>query len=263
MKSMVTTTIDTRGVTTITLNRADKHNAFDNQMVNQLTSAFEQTAANPKIRVLVLAAEGKTFSAGADLHWMKHMGECSYEENLRDAEALAHMLKTLNEMPLPTIAKVQGPAFGGALGLISCCDIAIAATHASFAFSEVKIGLIPATISPYIIESMGSRAVRRYFITGETLNAQQAVQLGLINETVEETQMDNTIEQLTTTLLKNSPAAMYSAKQLVREIEHRPINEMLIKKTCERIVEIRRSKEGLEGLSAFLQKRQPDWKRDS
>jgi methylglutaconyl-CoA hydratase len=262
MDSMVTTKIDTRGVTTITLNRADKHNAFDRQMVNQLTSAFEQIAANPKARVLVVAAEGKTFSAGADLHWMKHMGECSYEENLKDAETLAHMLKTLNEMPLPTVAKVQGPAFGGALGLISCCDIAIASTEASFAFSEVKIGLIPATISPYIIKSMGSRAARRYFMTGEKFKAQQAAELGLINEAVKEEQMNKTIEKLTATLLENSSVAMHSAKQLVREIEHCPINDTLIKTTCEYMAEIRRSKEGQEGLSAFLKKRQPDWKHD-
>lgn len=259
MKSMITTKIDTRGVATITLNRANKHNAFNSQMVNQLTSAFKQTAANPKNRVLVLTAEGKTFSAGADLQWMKHMGECSYEENLRDAEALAHMLKTLNEIPLPTIARIQGPAFGGALGLISCCDIAVAATHASFAFSEVKIGLIPSTISPYIVEAIGSRASRRYFITGEKFQAKQAVKLGVINETVEEAQLDNTIAKLITTMLKNSPVAMRASKQLIQDIKYQPINDVLIKETSERIARIRLSKEGQEGLSAFLEKRRPSW----
>jgi methylglutaconyl-CoA hydratase len=259
MKSMVTTKIDSRGVTTITLNRPEKHNAFDDHMVAQLTTVFEQTMDNPKARVLVLAAEGKTFSAGADLHWMKHMGECNYEENLNDAEGLANMLKILNEMSLPTIARVQGPAFGGALGLISCCDIAIAVTNASFSFSEVKIGLTPATISPYIIEAIGSRATRRYFITGERLEAKQAVKLGLINEAVEETQLDNTIAKLIATILKNSPAAMCASKQLVQDINHRPINDALIKETYECIARIRLTKEGQEGLSAFLEKRKPNW----
>ena len=263
MKSMVTTKIDIRGVTTITLNRPEKHNAFDDQMVNQLTYAFEQTTANPNSRVLILAAAGKIFSAGADLHWMKCMGKYSYIENLKDAKNLAKMLKTLHEMPLPTIARIQGPAFGGALGLISCCDIAIATTKASFAFSEVKIGLIPATISPYIIEAIGSRAARRYFMTGEKFEAQQAVELGLINEAVEETQLDNTIAQLINTLLENSPTAMHSAKQLVQDIRNRSINDELIKETCERIADIRRSKEGQEGLSAFLEKRKPHWRQDN
>ncbi|PCJ91649.1 MAG: gamma-carboxygeranoyl-CoA hydratase [Porticoccaceae bacterium] len=263
MKSMVTTKIDIRGVTTITLNRPEKHNAFDDQMVNQLTSAFEQTTTNPNSRVLILAAAGKTFSAGADLHWMKRMGKYSYKENLKDAGSLAYMLKILNEIPLPTIARIQGPAFGGALGLISCCDIAIAATKASFAFSEVKIGLIPATISPYIIEAIGSRAARRYFMTGEKFEAQQAVELGLINEAVEETQLDNTIAQFINTLLGNSPTAMHSAKQLVQDIRNRSINDELIKETCERIADIRRSKEGQEGLSAFLEKRKPHWRQDN
>lgn len=263
MNNRVRLTTDFRGVATVTLSRPHTHNAFDDCMVDELTSAFETTTANPSARVMILAAEGKTFSAGADLTWMKRMGEYSYKENLKDAKNLATMLKTLYEMPLPTIARIQGPAFGGALGLISCCDIAIAATKASFAFSEVKIGLIPATISPYIIDAMGSRAARRYFMTGEKLEAQQAVDLGLINEAVEETQLDNTIAQLINTLLENSPTAMHSAKQLVQDIRNRSINDELIKETCERIANIRRSKEGQEGLSAFLEKRKPHWRQDN
>ncbi|HEB28624.1 MAG TPA: enoyl-CoA hydratase/isomerase family protein [Porticoccus sp.] len=263
MNNRVRLTTDFRGVATVTLSRPHTHNAFDGCMVDELTSAFETTMANPSARVMILAAEGKTFSAGADLAWMKRMGEYSYIENLKDAKNLAKMLKTLHEMPLPTIARIQGPAFGGALGLISCCDIAIAATKASFAFSEVKIGLIPATISPYIIEAMGSRAARRYFMTGEKFEAQQAVDLGLINEAVEETQLDNTIAQLITTLLENSPTAMHSAKQLVQDIGNRSINDELIKETCERIADIRQSKEGQEGLSAFLEKRKPHWRQDN
>jgi len=263
MNNRVRLTTDFRGVATVTLSRPHTHNAFDGCMVDELTSAFETTMANPSARVMILAAEGKTFSAGADLAWMKRMGEYSYKENLQDAKNLAKMLKTLHEMPLPTIARIQGPAFGGALGLISCCDIAIAATKASFAFSEVKIGLIPATISPYIIDAMGSHAARRYFMTGEKLEAQQAVNLGLINEAVEETQLDNTIAQLINTLLENSPSAMHSAKQLVQDIGNRSINDELIKETCERIADIRRSNEGQEGLSAFLEKRKPHWRQDN
>jgi methylglutaconyl-CoA hydratase len=250
-------------VATVTLSRPNTHNAFDDGMVDQLTSAFETIMANPSIRVMILAAEGKTFSAGADLNWMKRMGEYSYEKNLQDAKNLATMLKTLYEMPLPTIARIQGPAFGGALGLISCCDIAIAATKASFAFNEVKAGLIPATISPYIIKSIGPRASRRYFMTGETFGTEQAVTLGLIDEAVEGSQLNNHITQLITALLKNSPAAMQASKQLVQDIEHRPIDDTLIKKTYEQIADIRLSKEGQEGLAAFLEKRKPHWKQDN
>lgn len=263
MTNPVITTTDASGVTTITLNRQKKHNAFDDQMVAKLTAALEKTMANPKTRVLVLAAEGTTFSAGADLHWMKRAGQYSYEDNLNDAESLAHLLKTMNEMPLPTIAKVQGPAFGGALGLISCCDISIATTNASFAFSEVKIGLIPATISPYIIEAIGVHKARQYFTTGETFDAKKAAQLGLINEVVEEMQLDDAIAQLIATLLKNSPAAMQAAKQLTRDLGRKPMNDALIKDTCRRIADIRLSKEGQEGLSAFLEKRQPSWQREN
>ncbi|MDX2350500.1 MAG: enoyl-CoA hydratase/isomerase family protein [Porticoccus sp.] len=263
MSNRVRLTTDSRGVATVTLSRPHTHNAFDNCMVDELTRAFETIMTNPLARVMILAAEGKTFSAGADLTWMKRMGEYSYEENLNDAKNLAEMLKVLNEIPLPTIARVQGPAFGGALGLISCCDIAIASTNASFAFSEVKIGLIPATISPYIIKAMGSRASRRYFITGEKFGAQQAVTLGLIDEAVEYSQLNNHITQLITALLKNSPAAMQASKQLVQDIERRPIDDTLIKKTYERIADIRLSKEGQEGLSAFLEKRKPHWRQDN
>lgn len=261
MTNTVITTTGTRGVTTITLNRAKKHNAFDDQMVSRLTMALKKIMANSKTRVLVLAAEGTTFSAGADLDWMKRVGTSRYEDNLRDAEALADMLKTMNEMPLPTIAKVQGPAFGGALGLISCCDISIATTNASFSFSEVKIGLIPATISPYIIDAIGAHKARHYFMTGETFDARQAAQLGLINKVVEETQLNDATAQLIATLLKNSPAAMRAAKQLAQDVGRSPMSDALIKETCRRIADIRLSQEGQEGLSAFLEKRKPSWQR--
>ena len=263
MSNTVMTAMDSRGVTTITLNRADKHNAFDQQMVTELIAALENTQANPNARILIIAAEGMIFSAGADLHWMKHMGECSYEDNLNDARMLAKMLKALYEIPLPTIAKIQGAAFGGALGLISCCDIAIAATDSLFAFSEVKIGLIPATISPYILEAIGSRAARRYFITGQSFDAQQALLLGMIHDVVEQEHLENTVARLIDKLLKNSPKAMASSKQLIREITHHHIDDTLINYTCERIATARLSKEGQVGLSAFIYKRKAYWQRDN
>ena len=186
----IITKIDSRGVAKVTLNNPSKHNAFDDYMITQLSNAFTAIAENSDVRLMILASKGQSFSAGADLDWMKRMAAYSYEENLEDAKALAGMLKMLNDMPQPTIARVQGAAFGGALGLISCCDIAVAATTASFALSEVKIGLVPATISPYVIAAIGERYAKRYFITAERFDANTALQMSLVHETVEEQLLD-------------------------------------------------------------------------
>lgn len=249
--------IDNRGVATVTLNRPEKHNAFDDELIADLTATFERVAS--EARIMVLAAAGKSFSAGADLGWMQRMANYSHAENLRDANALATMLKTLNELPLPTIARVQGAAFGGAVGLVSCCDMAVASPRASFCFSEVKIGLIPATISPYIISAIGPRAARRYFTTAERFDAATANQLGLVSEVVDEAQLDDAIENLVTALLTNSPAAVTAAKQLVQDFAERPIDTEIIAQTSERIASIRVSAEGQEGLNAFLEKRPASW----
>lgn len=256
---IITTSMDDRGVATVTMNNPDKHNAFDDAIIAELTSAFQQLADDADVRLVVLAAEGKSFSAGADLNWMKRMATYSHAENLRDSHALAEMLRVLNFMPKPTIARVQGAAFGGAVGLVSCCDMAVAATRASFCLSEVKIGLLPATISPYVVAAMGQRAARRYFTTAERFSADTARQLGLVSEVVEADELDNVIELWITHLLNNSPAAVQAAKQLVFDVADRVIDTALIADTCNRIADIRVSAEGQEGLSAFLEKRPPAW----
>ena len=257
----VITEIDSLGVARITLNNPDKHNAFDDQIIGQLTEAFVAIASNSDVRVMVLGSEGKSFSAGADLEWMKRMASYSYDENLRDASALALMLKTLNQMPQPTIARVQGAAFGGAVGLVSCCDMAIAATNASFSLSEVKIGLVPATISPYVIAAIGERWARRYFLTAERFDAQRAMQIGLVNEAVNAEQLDQQINSLIEALLVNGPEAVMAAKQLVFDVSGKPIDQNLIDHSCEVIAAIRVSEQGQEGLNAFLEKRKPHWKK--
>lgn len=258
----VITQIDSRGIARIILNNPDKHNAFDDQMIIQLTEAFEAVATNSDVRIMLLQSEGKSFSAGADLGWMKRMARYSYQQNLSDAHALAAMLKALHQMPIPTIARVQGAAFGGALGLISCCDIAVASSKASFALSEVKIGLVPSTISPYVIAAIGERHAKRYFMTAERFDANTALQISLVHEAVEERFLDDKVEQLITMILSNGPEAVVAAKQLVFAISGKAIDSSLIEHTCEVIAGIRVSAQGQEGLNAFLDKRKPHWLKD-
>lgn len=255
----VVTSVDNRGVATITMNNPDKHNAFDDSIIAELSAAFKRVGDDPKVRVVILASEGKSFSAGADLNWMKRMASYTREENFRDSEALAEMLRRLNFLPKPSIARVQGAAFGGAVGLVSCCDMAIGTTRASFCLSEVKIGLMPATISPYVVAAIGQRASRRYFTTAERFNADTALQLGLLSQKVDEAELDNAVEDLVVQLLSNSPAAVKEAKCLVFDVADKTIDSELIQDTCQRIADIRVSPEGQEGLGAFLEKRQPAW----
>ena len=258
----VITQIDSRGVAQVTLNNPDKHNAFDDQMIIELTNAFNALAANANVRIMLLKSEGKSFSAGADLDWMKRMASYSYQQNLNDARALAAMLKALHQMPIPTIARVQGATFGGAVGLISCCDIALASSNASFALSEVKIGLVPSTISPYVIAAIGERHAKRYFMTAERFDANTAVQIELVHEAVEKSLLDDKVEQLVTAILSNGPEAVAVAKQLIFAVSGKPIDSKLIEHTCEVIAGIRVSAQGQEGLSAFLDKRKPNWLKD-
>ncbi len=254
---------DSRGVATVTLNRPALHNAFDDEMINQLTEIFQRVDRDPKIRVMILQANGKSFCAGADLNWMKRMVNYSYEQNLADANALAKMLHMLYTLSKPTIAKVQGAAFGGAVGLIACCDIAISNRLSKFCLSEVKLGLIPATISPYVIDALGARVAKRYFMTAEVFSARRARRLGLISEAVTEEELDSTVDALAQQILTNGPAAVSAAKQLVFDVKDEPVNEELIEKTSLRIATIRVSKEGQEGLNAFLEKRPPAWRSES
>ena len=259
MHNSVEILIDDRGVATVTLNRPEVHNAFDDSTIAQLSDAFTELDQNDSVRIVILAAAGKAFSAGGDLNWMKRMAGYTHAENLADAEKLAAMLQALNFMCKPTIARVQGAAFGGAVGLVSCCDFAIGTDRASFSLSEVKIGLAPATIAPYVVAAIGQRACRRYFQTGERFNAQTALHLGLLSEVVTEEQLDIAITALLDTLLANSPQGQAASKQLVFEVANKAIDAHLIKHTTTVIAGLRVSEEGQEGLSAFLEKRRPNW----
>lgn len=255
--------IDHRGVATVTMNRPEKHNAFDDAVIAELRQAFDELAIRQDVRVVVLASAGKNFSAGADLGWMKRMAEYDYDDNLADARLLAGMLRSLHDLPQPTIARVQGAAFGGAVGLVSCCDMAVATERASFALSEVKIGLVPATISPYVIKAIGERAARRYFTTAERFGADVAQRIGLVSEVVPEEALDDSLEQLVSSLLQNGPSAVRQAKQLVHDVAGREISPELVEGTCELIARIRISEEGQEGLGAFLGKRPPSWNSET
>ena len=252
--------LDKRGVATITLNRPELHNAFDDQLIAQLTTIFKAVGQDNNVRVMILAAKGKSFCAGADLNWMKRMVDYSYEQNFADASALAEMFLVLNELPKPTIARVQGAAFGGAVGLIACCDMAIGSKLSKFCLSEVKLGLMPATISPYVIEAIGARQARRYFTTAEIFSSRRARRIGLLSEAVTEEELDSTIEGLVEKLLKNAPNAVAAAKQLIFDVRDIPAGEELINLTSSRIAATRISEEGQEGLNAFLQKRRPNWR---
>lgn len=251
--------VDDQGVAQITLNRADKHNAFNEQMIADLTASFLRASDDPTVKIVVLGSNGKHFCAGADLNWMKKMAGYTEAQNRSDAMHLATMLHTLYTLPKPTIARVQGAAYGGAVGLIACCDMAVACKLSKFSLSETKIGLIPATISPYVIEAMGKRIAKRYCLTAEVFTARRARRLGLISEAVSEDQLDATIDQLSNTLLKNSPLAVSEAKVLINTVAGQPIDDAMRTLTSDWIARIRVSEQGQEGLNAFLHKRPPNW----
>lgn len=251
--------IDPRGVATLTLNRPEVHNAFDDAMIAELIAVLRKLAKNTQVRVLVLAANGKNFSAGADLSWMRSMAQKNYQQNLDDASELATLMHQLDKFPKPTIALVKGAAFGGAVGLVACCDIAIADPNASFCLSEVKIGLIPAVISPYVMRALGERQCRRYFLTAERFSAQDALAMGLLHQLSAPDGLEQAAENFVVTILQNSPAAVSAAKSLLHNIYNRKISNNVIAHTTQAIAEIRVSPEGQEGLSAFLEKRPAAW----
>jgi len=251
--------VDEYGRATITLNRPEMHNAFDDTLINALTEELKRLERDLGVRVIMLAARGKSFSSGADLNWMRRMADYSFEENLNDAMGLAELMKTLANLSKPTIALVQGAAIGGGVGLVACCDIALASVDASFCLSEVKLGLIPAVISPYVAAAIGSRATRRYFLTAERFDATEAHRLGLVHEVVRPDELDARAEKLSRLLLQNGPQAMALVKALVSEVALSYLDDDLIADTAERIAEIRASDEGREGLSAYLEKRKPHW----
>lgn len=248
------------GVALVTLNRPDVHNAFNETLIAELTDAFRALDANPRVRAIVLLGAGKSFCAGADLTWMERMAGYAYEQNIADAGALARLLQTLASVGKPTIARIHGPSFGGGVGLVACCDIAIATQEATFSFSEVKLGLIPATIGPYVIESIGARQARRYMLTGEKFDAAEAYRIGLVHDIVPDVEaLDDRINEILGALMLGGPHAQKAVKALVRAVAHRPIDERVIADTAERIATVRASDEGREGIAAFLTRRSPEW----
>ncbi len=247
------------GRATLTLNRPDVHNAFDENLISLLTSELEALDGDGTVRAVVLAAAGKSFSAGADLNWMKRTAEYSPAENLADAESLAGLMTVLNGLSKPTVAAVQGAAYGGGVGLIACCDIVFASESARFSISEVKLGLIPAVISPYVLAAIGERQARRYMLSGEQFDAREARRIGLVHEVVTTDGLDTAVDELLTLLFENGPAAMKEAKDLIAAVARRPIDKDLIADTAARIARVRASDEGREGVQAFLEKRKPDW----
>lgn len=248
------------GIASITMNRPEKHNAFDDTVIAALTEAFNLASEDKNVRAVVLQANGKSFCAGADLGWMKKMAGYSEQENRADAAKLAQMLHTLYHLPKLTIAKVQGAAFGGAIGLVACCDVAVGTKLSKFCLSEVKLGLIPATISPYVVEAMGARVCKRYFQTAEVFSARRARRLGLLSEVVAEEDLDNTVAQIATSVLPNGPCAVSDAKQLVDHVKNRSCDPQLMQETSDWIARVRVSDEGQEGLQAFFDKRRPSWR---
>jgi methylglutaconyl-CoA hydratase len=246
-------------VATIWMNRPERHNAFNAQVIAELTQAFEALGADESVRVVVLAGRGKSFSAGADLNWMKAAGEAGFEDNVADARKLAAMLRVLAEMPKPTIARVHGAALGGGMGLAAACDICVAATAASFAASEVKFGLIPSAIGPYVLRAIGARQASRYFLTAERICADRAVEIGLAHEAVEANDLDRAVATLAEALLAGGPQAQGAAKALIRDMAAHSIDDSLVEETARRIAALRGGGEAWEGLSAFLDKRPPRW----
>lgn len=253
------TTTQQGAVLTITLSRPDVRNAFNDEVIAEITAAFQDAASRADVRAVVLAAEGKAFCAGADLNWMKRMADYTRPENLADAAQLAEMLRVMYACPKPTIARIQGDVYAGGMGLVAACDMAVSVDTANFCLSEVKLGLIPATISPYVIRAMGERAAQRYFLTAERFDAQEAHRIGFVHEVVAADQLDAKVAELAQALVNASPNAVRACKTLVQEVAGRDIDASLIGRTVEGIADIRSSTEGREGVQAFLQKRKPFW----
>lgn len=248
------------GVSEVVLNRPDKRNAFDDVIIQQLIQALEHVDRDEQTQVVILRSEGKHFSAGADLGWMRRMADNTRQENLDDSRELARLMNTLNHLSKPVIGLVQGAAFGGAVGLAACCDIVLATEKASFCLSEVKLGLIPAVISPYVVRAIGERQARRYFLSAEAFSAREAQHFGLVHLVCEDEQaMHQRCDELLRQLAVNGPEAMKAAKELVFAVSHKTITSEVIDDTAQRIADIRVGEEGQEGLSAFLNKRKASW----
>ena len=246
-------------VATIWMNRPEMHNAFDEILIAELTAACIALDEDEDVRVVVLAGRGKSFSAGADLNWMKRAANNGVDDNLNDARALARMLRVLAEMKKPTIARVQGAALGGGTGLTAACDIAVASTKVVFATSEVKFGIIPSAISPYVVRAIGARQAYRYFQSAERIDAARAREIGLVHEAVEPEDLDAKVQEIVAALLLGGPLAQAAAKDLIRAVDNQPINHTLVEDTAHRIAHLRATPEAREGIAAFLDKRPANW----
>jgi methylglutaconyl-CoA hydratase len=247
------------GVVWLTLSRPAIHNAFDDRQIADLSVAFGELARDETVRAVVLTGAGRSFSAGADLNWMRRTATYSEAENLRDANALATLMKALYGLPQPTVARVNGAALGGGTGLVACCDVVVAGESAVFGTTEVRLGIMPAVIGPYVIAAIGTRQARRLILTGERITAYEAARIGLVHEVVAADQLDAAVERILSHLLKGGPRALAAAKRLVHDIAGRPIDQELIDDTARRIAALRATPEAREGLSAFLEKRKPGW----
>ena len=261
MYKNIITEVD-QGVGIITLNRADRHNAFDGQTIGELNHALAGMGNDSAVRVVVLSSTGKSFCAGADLEWMRTAAMWTSAENEADARVLAEMLHRLATLPKPTVARVQGPAYGGGVGLIAACDVAVATFDAQFILSEVRLGLIPATIAPHVVAAIGERHARRYMLTAEKFSAAEAYRIGLIHEMVADmAALDDALGMIVDSLLGNGPGAMAECKDLIRTVRYAPLDATLIADTARRIARVRASEEGRQGIAAFLEGRKPEWKK--
>lgn len=261
-QSTILAEVDKRGTARVTLNRPDVHNAMNEELIADLTQVLMTLDADPAVRVVVLTGAGRSFCAGGDLNWMRRTADYSFDENLTDALGLGDMLRTLNELGKPTIALVNGAAYGGGVGVVSCCDIVLALDSAKFCLSEVKLGLLPATISPYVVRKMGENQARRYFLTAEVFSAVQAQELGMVHEVLNPKDMDAAVEKMLDALYCGGPAALAATKDLIFRVAEGPVDGELVAYTARRIAEVRATDEGKEGASAFLEKRLPSWRQD-
>jgi methylglutaconyl-CoA hydratase len=247
-------------VAEVWLNRPDVRNAFNDRVISELTDAFRALAADPDLRVVVLGGHGKAFCAGADLNWMRAMAGYSWDENRADAARLAEMLWTIWSCPVPVVGRIHGDCYAGGVGLAAVCDVLVAAEGVSFCLSEARLGLLPATIGPYVVRALGEQASRRYFVTAERFDAAAARALGFVHEVVAPERIDEAVGAIVATLVANGPAAVRACKQLVKDVAGRPLDPALRDDTARRIADIRASEEGREGVASFLGKREPSWR---
>jgi methylglutaconyl-CoA hydratase len=261
-KPPLLTEVDSAGTAWLTLNRPEIHNAFDDALIAHMAEALAKLTGDPTVRALVLAAEGKSFSAGADLNWMRRMAAYSFDENVEDAAVFSRMLNALDRFPRPTVALVKGAVFGGGVGLVAACDIAIAAEDTVFALTEVRLGLVPAVISPYVVAAIGARQARRYMLTAERFGAPDALRFGLVHQVVPADDLRAAGDLILGILAANGPAAVAEAKDLVFAVAGRPVDDAVLDDTARRIARLRASEEGRDGVAAFLDKRKPAWAKE-